>query len=513
MLKLINIITYFHSTLIHLYARIVVSLERFIRPGSINTDPRFRNKPGLFYKTATGNYYLPTSTPLDCVVRNIRMNRIWEPEVVEVARQYIRRDSVVLDVGSNLGQMAILFSKMVGDNGQVLAFEADDYVFAILQKNIDANHCYNVRAFSRAVYDESNKMMFFPEQDFKRFKAYGSYGLDPNAKSGRNVKTIAIDDLNIQTPISFMKVDVQGSDLFAMRGAVQAIRQHRMPILFEFEEQFQEEFHTSFQDYLNFIDSIGYKIEKKILNINYLIIPDERKSFASLPGPTLMQDPKLSFPRPRLCKFLKTRSEVAECSQFLHQNGLFSHNLVCKDWDLAHIVPEIEGGNFLDMGSSDSYVLKNLNLKKIKGELYGIDLQQPDVPVKGVKYVIGDLMKTAFPDNFFANITCVSVIEHQVDFTQFAAEVSRLLQDQGKLFVTFDYWDPKIKIPIKIFDLNWQPLDRSLLIKFIEECAKKKLFLVDDMDWSIQDRVIDAHYYSPHRQVSYTFGMVAFEKR
>jgi hypothetical protein len=30
-------------------------------------------------------------------------------------------------------------------------------------------------------------------------------------------------------------------------------------------------------------------------------------------------------------------------------------------------------------------------------------------------------------DNYFANITCLSVIEHEVDFNKFAAEISRLL--------------------------------------------------------------------------------------
>jgi len=78
---------------------------------------------------------------------------------------------------------------------------------------------------------------------------------------------------------------------------------------------------------------------------------------------------------------LKIEARGSRVYCFLLQNGFVSHNLTCKDWDLAHIVPEIGDGNFLDMGSSDSYILRNISLKRIHGEMYGIDLREPDVPV------------------------------------------------------------------------------------------------------------------------------------
>ena len=213
------------------------------------------------------------------------------------------------------------------------------------------------------------------------------------------------------------------------------------------------------------------------------------------------------------CKFLKTRQEIDLCTSFLKHYGLASHNLPCKDWDLAHIIPEIGDGNFLDMGSSDSYILKNVALKRIRGEMYGIDLREPDVPVKGIKYIVGDLMDTKLPDNFFKNITCLSVIEHEVDYNKFAREVSRLLEVGGRLFVTFDYWNPKVVPPIKMYGLDWKPLDEQALREFIAICEGNGLALVQDMDWTIQDAVIRDGYYSPHPDVKYTFGLAVFEKR
>ncbi len=218
-------------------------------------------------------------------------------------------------------------------------------------------------------------------------------------------------------------------------------------------------------------------------------------------------------PKPSVCKFLKFRDEIYKCTDYLHRNGYVSHNLVCKDWDIAHIISDLSDGNLLDMGSSDSYILKNAVLKNVQGEKYGIDLQPPDVPLEEVKYMIGDLMDTQLPGNYFTNITCLSVIEHEVDFKKFATEVSRLLTEAGKLYVTFDYWTPKLKPDFKLYDKLWNLLDENDTKKLIEECKSFGLNLVEPVDWSLGDAVIKPGYFSPPgANISYTFGMLVFQK-
>jgi len=209
----------------------------------------------------------------DIVANAIRRGEIFEEQVVRVAERYIRPGSCVLDVGANFGQMTLAFSRLVGEHGRVYAFEADEFVFSVLQRNIDANQRRNVVALSGAVYDRDGQDVFYPVPDFRRFGAFGSYGIDPTAKSGRRVRTMTIDSLKIVDPISFMKIDIQGSDLFALRGAEETIRRHKMPIVFEYEEQFQQAFGTCFEDHVRFIESIDYRIKDVIYQINYLIVP------------------------------------------------------------------------------------------------------------------------------------------------------------------------------------------------------------------------------------------------
>jgi len=232
------------------------------------------SKQLTFHKTATGNYFLPTDACADNVANEIISNKIFEKEVIELAKKYIQLGTSVLDVGANYGQMSVLFSNLVGDTGTVHAFEADDWIYEILQKNIEANNkTGKIIPHFGAVHNVHGDTLIFPVQDFKQFGAYGSYGIDYNAKQGREVKSITIDELNIEEKISFMKVDIQGGDLQAMQGARKTIEKNKMPIIFEYEYHFEERFNMCFQDYIDFVQSINYRFHKVVNGHNFIVIP------------------------------------------------------------------------------------------------------------------------------------------------------------------------------------------------------------------------------------------------
>ncbi len=235
--------------------------------------PSIKEGNSLYYETPIGKYYLPDDAMKDGIADAMARGIVFDTEIVELAKQYIKPGTAALDIGGNFGQMAIIFSKFVGENGKVYVFEAQDKVFDYMNRNIKANNCKNVISKDGAVYNVNDKILIFPEPDINAANAYGANSIDPNLKSGREVKTYTIDSMNIQEPISFMKVDIQGSDLFAMQGAKNTILKNKMPIVFEFEQQFQDQFGTSFDDYVNFVNEIGYKFVKTIMSINYLIVP------------------------------------------------------------------------------------------------------------------------------------------------------------------------------------------------------------------------------------------------
>jgi SAM-dependent methyltransferase len=449
------------------------------------------------YHTDLGVYYLPKNMKSDRVVQEMRAGRVFEPDVISTIRHFIHSGTTVVDVGSNFGQMSLLFSKLVGPSGQVLAFEADDYLYSILKRNLNANDGGNVRPFLGIVRER-----------------------DPSASREWSATTLAIDELPIYRPVSFIRLNQKGGNLLALRGAAKTIRRHKAPVLFRYEERFRAKFKLHFQDYLDYFRDIAYRIEQTVHNTNFLAVPDERVT-VSFAGTAINssaeegQVPELLGPRPtpKRCGFLQSRAEVDTCTAFLQINGFVSHVWPCKDWDIAQIVPEISDGNLLDMGSSESYILKNTALKCTAGEKYGIDLRAPDVAVHGVRYLVGDLTAVPVRDGFFNYITCLSVIEHEVDIGRFAQEAARLLAVGGKLFVTFDYWEPKVTPTIRLYGLGWQPLDRAAVEEFISKLASVGLTLLAPVDYELDEAVIREGYFSPEAGVCYTFGLLTFEKR
>jgi FkbM family methyltransferase len=243
-----------------------VSVARVGRGRSRRTDRL------SLHDTATGKYYLPTDARGDVIAKAIKADQIFDAAIFDVAREHILPGTIALDVGANFGQMSVLMSKLVGAGGIVYAFDADDFVFRILEKNASAN-AKNIRPVFGAVHDKAGETLYFPVQDFERFGTYGSYGIDYVHGCGRPVPTVVIDDLDLPLPVSFMKVDIQGGDLHAMKGAARTMAKHRMPIIFEYEYLFEDELKLSFQEYVAFVLDAGYYFAKVINGQNYLVLP------------------------------------------------------------------------------------------------------------------------------------------------------------------------------------------------------------------------------------------------
>ena len=223
------------------------------------------------YKTKTGIYYLPKFAYQDVIRNEIIKNRIFDKEVFDLGKQYIKDNTIVIDAGSNFGQMSILFSK-VKKRVDIYSFEASPYIFKILKKNIQINNP-KIKIFN-LILDDKSKKNFLKNTKLK-FGTYGAESLSLSNKKLDDTKTVSsirIDDLQFKKKISFMKIDVQGMDLKVLKGSKKTILKHKMPIIFEYEDIFEKKFNYKFHDYVQFVNEINYKFETVFKN-NFLIIP------------------------------------------------------------------------------------------------------------------------------------------------------------------------------------------------------------------------------------------------
>ncbi len=114
-----------------------------------------------------------------------------------------------------------------------------------------------------AVWNAEGVLLSYPEPDLSRFGTYGAYGIEPRVTGGRKVISTMIDSLELSDPVCFMvKIDIQGSDLFGLQGAVDTIKRHRMPIVFEYEPLLQTTFGTDLSNYLDCRRTDDYEVRE-----------------------------------------------------------------------------------------------------------------------------------------------------------------------------------------------------------------------------------------------------------
>ena len=147
---------------------------------------------------------------------------------VALFRRIVKPGSVILDLGANIGAHTVALAKLLDRTGWVIAFEPARLTFQLLCANVALNNLFNVRCHHAAVA-ETRGTIRVPVLEPTTRQNFG--GLDlRNTTKGEPTPQTAIDDLDLQR-CDFIKVDVEGMEIQALKGAAKTIgRLH--PVLY-----------------------------------------------------------------------------------------------------------------------------------------------------------------------------------------------------------------------------------------------------------------------------------------
>jgi len=210
---------------------------------------------------------------------SLTLNGIYEEFETELVKKEIRRGDVVLDIGANIGYYTLLFAKLVGENGKVIAFEPDPTNFALLKRNVEINGYKNVVLVQKAVSNKSGKLKLYLSEDNKGdHRIYNSH----DNRKFVEIEGIKLDDYfkDENRKINFVKMDIQGAEGGAVQGMFELLMKNRsMEIISEFWPIGLKRFGIEPIEYLKMLLSHGFKLyelnekEKKldIVNITKLL--------------------------------------------------------------------------------------------------------------------------------------------------------------------------------------------------------------------------------------------------
>lgn len=156
------------------------------------------------------------------MIRNLLERKDLKKEVSAV-KKFIKKGDLVFDVGSNIGILSAVYSRLVGNSGKVYSFEPVNETFAQLQETLALNGCDNVTPIKTAISDNSGsmEMQIFDESasglnSLVKLK-YPEYNSNNVA-----VKTETLDNICAKfkiTGIDFLKIDVEGFEKEVLAGA------------------------------------------------------------------------------------------------------------------------------------------------------------------------------------------------------------------------------------------------------------------------------------------------------
>lgn len=145
----------------------------------------------------------------------------------------IKKGDVVIDAGANLGTVSVFLARLVGPSGKVIAVEMMPATAAGLRRNIALNKLHGVKVVEKALAGTAGMTVVAQVEPGMYGQASIADIANGRPRTSIEVTTTTIDEIAAGLgEIAFMKLDLEGAEPIALRGAVATLPRVRA-ILFE----------------------------------------------------------------------------------------------------------------------------------------------------------------------------------------------------------------------------------------------------------------------------------------
>ncbi len=239
------------------------------------------SEPDSFIGKFVPPSYLFKGNTIRKVFRN---NFYWELDLHEMIDHYIyfghseqprnilykmiKPGFTVVDIGANIGETTLMFSRLVGEPGKVIAFEPSPPTFKKLLKNISLNNINNIHAHQLALGDANKIANLYTVFEINS----GMNRLLENVDISYNsspVEVVSFDSFvekNNSLRIDFIMMDAEGYELKVLRGAEQTIKKNKPAMFIELDNENLKEHNNSAAELVSYLNGLGYTIRHALNN-------------------------------------------------------------------------------------------------------------------------------------------------------------------------------------------------------------------------------------------------------
>ena len=166
----------------------------------------------------------------------------------------------ILDIGANIGETSMAFSKLTGASGSVFSFEPDPQTFERLTKHLELNRCSNVSSVNKGLGKEEGELLLEEGENNS-----GGNRISPGqqSKQGKKIAITTLDKFskaNSISKIDFIKIDVEGYEYHVLLGAEATIDNYRPAFFIELVDDFLKDQGASSHMLVEFLQRKKYSI-------------------------------------------------------------------------------------------------------------------------------------------------------------------------------------------------------------------------------------------------------------
>ena len=191
----------------------------------------------------------------------------YESEEILIYRRclsHLQPNEVIIDLGANVGLYSVLAAQELVNNGfgRVHAFEPNPQAVDLLRKNVALNHFSHIIIQPQGVSDTNGQLNIYLNPEHITF---GSM----RPLSGRDLTQVVevpvttLDNYMSQYPqqrVGLIKIDIEGGELPALRGAAEILKRDQPYILYEEFEMNYQGFGYTTRDLRSYLSLLGYRL-------------------------------------------------------------------------------------------------------------------------------------------------------------------------------------------------------------------------------------------------------------
>lgn len=238
-------------------------------------DPAAEDAAGRLRNLVFGRLIAPVAVPWlhdlaivlepgDEQSRCLMKSGLYEPDCLRLTASLLAPGDTFVDVGANCGIYTLFAARAVGPSGMVIACEPSAREFARLERNVALNRFTHVRLLRAAACDSPGAIplriaepAFAGHNTMGNCFAYSRVG----THAIEEVPAITLDTVLADLPrLALIKLDIEGAELRALRGATATLGRLRPSLLLEVYEDALLANGTTPAELVSWLGSHGYRL-------------------------------------------------------------------------------------------------------------------------------------------------------------------------------------------------------------------------------------------------------------